>query len=78
MDAPFKPMGREQDTAYFPKANEQDEDIQIILNDRREIVNTDRDFNKFDEVCYDTLMDINAKEAMKAMIRVERMRKRRA
>jgi hypothetical protein len=27
MESPFKPMGREQDTQYFPKANEHDADI---------------------------------------------------
>jgi hypothetical protein len=27
MDAPFKPAGREQDATYFPKANDQDEDL---------------------------------------------------
>ena len=27
MDAPFKPLGRDQDTTYFPKANAEDEDI---------------------------------------------------
>lgn len=27
MDAPFKPAGRDQDATYFPKANDQDEDL---------------------------------------------------
>jgi len=27
MEAPFKPLGRDQDTQYFPKASEQDEDL---------------------------------------------------
>lgn len=64
MEAPFKPGGREQDATYFPKANEQDEDLQIIINDKRSMERQDnKDFNKFDAVCYDTLQSINQKEA---------------
>ena len=36
-----------------------------------------KEFNKFDVVCYDTLQSINAKEASKAMVRAERMKKRK-
>ncbi len=69
MEAPFKPMGKEQDTQYFPKANEHDADIQMILNDRASILEKqdNKEFNKFDNVCYDTLQSINAKEATKAI-----------
>jgi serine/threonine-protein kinase RIM15 len=38
IDAPFKPMGRDQDATYFPKANENDEDLQSILNDKQSIL----------------------------------------
>ncbi len=79
MESPFKPLGREQDTQYFPKANEHDAEIQMILNDRQSVLEKqeNKEFNRFDNVCYDTLQSINAKEATKAMIRAERMKKRR-
>ncbi len=79
IDAPFKPLGRDQDTTYFPKANAEDEDIQTILNDRQSILERqdNKEFNKFDNVCYDTLSNINSKEASKAIVRAERMRKRK-
>jgi serine/threonine-protein kinase RIM15 len=32
---PFVPRGRDIDADYFPKANEQDEDLKIILNDKK-------------------------------------------
>lgn len=68
MKAPFIPAGRVQDAGYFPKASEQDEDLQIILNDKRNMEKQDnKDFNKFDVVCYDTLQSINQKEAMRVM-----------
>ena len=34
MEAPFKPAGRDQDLTYFPKANDKDEDIALILADK--------------------------------------------
>jgi hypothetical protein len=31
--APFVPIGKDEDAAYFPKANDEDEDIRHIIED---------------------------------------------
>lgn len=36
-EPPFVPGGRDIDTEYFPKANENDEDLKMIVNDKKEI-----------------------------------------
>jgi hypothetical protein len=41
----------------------------MILSDRASILEKqeNKEFNRFDNVCYDTLQSINQKEAMKAI-----------
>ena len=36
-EPPFKPVGRDQDTIYFPNATDKDEDLKIIINDPRHV-----------------------------------------
>lgn len=72
--APFIPRGR--DTDYFPKANDNDEELKVIINDKKMAEKQKvESFNKFDMVNYPTLQNINAKEAKKAMERVQRKKK---
>ncbi len=70
-EAPFKPIGKDENTTYFPNANDKDEDLKIIINDQKDKPQKQlvKEFDKFDGVSYGTLKSINAKEAKKAMIR---------
>jgi serine/threonine protein kinase len=34
-EAPFKPVGRDQDANYFPNATDKDEELKVIINDQK-------------------------------------------
>lgn len=67
-EPPFVPMGRDTDATYFPKASDQDEDLKLIVNDKKQVnTETVKDFNNFGGVSYHTLKSINEKEAKRAL-----------
>ena len=51
MPAPFMPIGREKDATYFPKANDNDDDIKDVMQDSVnavENIDQNQDFRDFD------------------------------
>ena len=79
-EAPFKPIGRDIDTIYFPKANDKDDDLRHIINDQMHCTSLkiDKDFQDFEGTCYQTLFQINQQKANDAMKKAQKKKAKKA
>ena len=73
LPAPFKPGGRDIDTEYFPKANDQDKDLDNITKDP--MLLSKGNVKNFNETVYSSLAMINRKAASIALLRASKSRK---
>ena len=75
----FIPQGKDIAANHFPKANDRDDDLILILEDqmRCSTIKVDKDFKDFEGTCFQTLQSITNRDA-EAAIRKQARKKAKA